>query len=100
MSTTIEGVLGESVCVSGVSVQPGGPRLSIEDRVSTTLMVQRYVRALSKFEEANRDFDEACLAIRGKLKGSGKFFTRVDYCAYLVEVDNEGNFTVEQVTEV
>ena len=71
--------------------------LSIDERVAVSLAVQRYLRALAKFEEASNDFNTACTGMRSVLKEKGRFACNVNHEMHLISFDGEGNFNVETV---
>jgi hypothetical protein len=74
--------------------------MDIEQRVTVSLALQRYVRAVERFEAASNEFDEACRSIRQSLPRPTRFVANVSHQHYLVTSDREGNFEVEQVDSV
>jgi hypothetical protein len=71
--------------------------LSIQDRITLSLSLQRYLRAVERFEAASKEFNEACSTIRECLPKPSRFVAAISYQHYLVTSDQEGNFEVEQV---
>lgn len=71
-------------------------RKSIEERIATTLKISAYIRAAEKFEQASKDFAEACAEIRNNLQPS-RFVTKVDYKSYLVTIEENKDFKVEPI---
>jgi hypothetical protein len=71
--------------------------LSIQDRITLSLSLQRYLRAVERFEAASKEFTEACSTIRECLPKPSRFVAAISYQHYLVTSDQEGNFEVEQV---
>jgi len=67
---------------------------SIESRVARSLAIARYIRAVAKFENASRDFNDACQHVREVAEHGSRFVTTVDYKSYLVTVENDGSFEV------
>ena len=43
------------------------PAMNIEQRVTVSLALQRYLRAVERFEAASNEFNESCQAIRQAL---------------------------------
>ncbi len=69
--------------------------LSIDERVTIQLAVQRYVRAMERFEFASNEFNESCCSIRKVVPGPIRVVARVDHQTYLFTMDGESNFEVE-----
>jgi hypothetical protein len=74
--------------------------LSIQDRVAISLSLQRYLRAVERFEAASNEFNEACRSIRKSIPRESRFVANISHRHYLVTSDNEGNFDVEQLDTV
>lgn len=72
----------------------------IEQRVSITIGLQRYLRAVKRFEAASNEFNEACQEIREQLPRQSRFIANLSYQNYLVTSDSNGNFEVEQVDTI
>lgn len=68
----------------------------INDRVNTSLAVSRYIRAVERFESASAEFNEACQKVRATVK-PGRFITKIDWKHYLVEVQENGDFEIQEV---
>jgi len=73
-----------------------GP-LNVQARINLSLSLQRYLRAVERFEAASKEFTEACSNIRDSLPKPSRFVAVISYQHYLVTSDQEGNFEVEQV---
>jgi len=74
--------------------------MDIEQRVTVSLALQRYMRAVERFEAVSKEFNEACQSVRESLPRQGRFVANVSHRHYLVTSDREGNFEVEQVDSV
>ena len=74
--------------------------MDIEQRVTLSLDLQRYLRAVEKFESSSREFNEACQGLRANLMQPRRFIFQVSFRHYLVTSDSEGNFEVEQIESV
>lgn len=74
--------------------------LDIEQRVTTSLALHRYLRAAERFESISREFNEACEGLRSNLTQPRRFVAQVSYRYYLVTSDSDGNFEVEQIESV
>jgi len=71
--------------------------LDIERRVSISLAVGRYLRSSQRFNEASREFTDACKTLRKELGNEQRFVVQNDFKHFLVTSDREGNFEVEQI---
>ncbi|HAC91240.1 MAG TPA: hypothetical protein DCF63_11520 [Planctomycetaceae bacterium] len=76
-----------------------GP-MNIEQRVTISLALQRYLNAVDRFETASNEFNAACLAMRNTLPQCCRFIANSSLSHYLVNSDHEGNFEVEQVETI
>jgi hypothetical protein len=76
------------------------PAMNIDQRVTVSLALQRYLRAVERFEAASNEFNEACQSIRQALPREIRFVANIMHQHFLVTSDNEGNFEVEQVDTV
>jgi hypothetical protein len=76
-----------------------GP-INIEQRVTISLALQRYLNAVDRFETASNEFNESCLAMRNALPQDCRFIANTSLRHYLVTSDREGNFEVEQVETI
>ena len=76
------------------------PTMNIDQRVTVSLALQRYLRAVERFEAASNEFNESCQTIRQTLPRESRFVANISHQHYLVTSDNEGNFEVEQVDTV
>ena len=74
--------------------------MDIEQRITISLALQRYLRAVERFEAASNEFNESCQTIRQTLPRESRFVANIMHEHYLVTSDNEGNFEVEQVDTV
>lgn len=73
------------------------PAVDIETRVTVSLALQRYLRAVERFEAASNEFDESCQTVRQALPRESRFVANIMHQHYLVTSDREGNFEVEQI---
>ncbi len=71
--------------------------LSIEDRTNLSYAVNRYVKAVERFEQASTEFNEACQALRGILGPSRELVAQVDFTHYLVQSDEHSAFEVNKI---
>lgn len=74
--------------------------MDIEQRVTISLALQRYLRSVERFESASNEFNEACQAIRQTLPQQSRLIANVLHKHYLVTSDDESNFEVEHVDTV
>lgn len=74
--------------------------LEIEDRVKVSVSLQRYLRAIERFEAASAEFSEACQRLRQSLPKESRVVASISYKHYLVTSDQAGNFEVEEVETV
>ncbi len=71
--------------------------LTIEERVTISLALQRHLRAAERFEAASNDFNEACQEIRRVLPAEARVIANIDHSHYLVTSDSDGNFDIERI---
>ncbi len=71
--------------------------LNIQTQITLSLSLQRYLRAVERFEAASKEFTEACSTIRESLPKPSRFVAAISYQHYLVTSDQEGNFEVERL---
>jgi hypothetical protein len=73
-------------------------KLSIEERVNIALAVGRYLRAAERFEQASKDFSEACDDVRKFLEpeDDGRLVVKHDYKSYLV-THGRGSFDISPI---
>jgi hypothetical protein len=76
------------------------PPIDAEQCVTISLALQRYLRAVERFEAASKDFNESCQAIRQALPRESRFVANIMHQHYLVTSDTEGNFEVESVDTI
>ena len=76
------------------------PPMDAEQCVTISLALQRYLRAVERFEAASKDFNEACQTIRQTLPRECRFVANIMHQHYLVTSDTEGNFEVESVDTI
>lgn len=76
------------------------PAMNIEQRVTVSLALQRYLRAVEHFEAASDEFNESCQTIRQAIPRGSRFVANIMHQHYLVTSDNEGNFEVESIDTV
>lgn len=75
-------------------------KMDIDQRLSVSLALQRYLRALDRFELADKELNECCQTIRQTLPSDSRFVANILHKHYLVTTDRDGNFEVEQVDTV
>ncbi len=71
--------------------------LDIERRVAISLAVGRYLRSSQRFNDASKEFTDACKTLRKELGSEQRFVVQNDFNHFLVTSDREGNFEVEQI---
>lgn len=71
--------------------------LDIERRVAISLAVGRYLRSSQRFNDASKEFTDACKTLRSELGSQQRFVVQQDFKHFLVTSDREGNFEVEQI---
>ena len=71
--------------------------LDIERRVAISLAVGRYLRSADRFNQASRDFTEACKSLRRQLGTNQRFVAQIDFKHFLLTSDRDGNFDVEAI---
>ena len=76
------------------------PTMDIEQRVTVSLALQRYLRAVERFAAASDEFHESCQTIRQALPPESRFVANISHQHYLVTSDRQGNFEVEQIETV
>ena len=76
------------------------PAMDIEQRITISLALQKYLRAVEGFEAASNEFNDSCQAIRNAIPPDSRFVANISHQHYLVTSDNEGNFEVESVDTV
>ena len=70
---------------------------SIEQRVSLSLAVGRYLQSSERFQEVSTDFTKACKELRNKLGKDSRFVIQVDFKHYIVSRAADGNFEVDPI---
>ena len=70
---------------------------SIDERVSLAVAVRRYLQASDRFHSASKDFDEACHEVRQHASRDSRYVVRIDYRHWLLEIDSQGNFEIEEI---
>jgi hypothetical protein len=70
---------------------------SIDERVSLAIAVRRYLQSNDRFHSASKDFDEACHEVRKLASRDSRYVVRIDYRHWLLEIDSQGNFEVEEI---
>jgi hypothetical protein len=71
--------------------------MDIEQRVAISLAVGRYLRTSEAFNDATKEFNEACTKLRSVLSEPVRVITKVQYRHYLVTSNKEGDFEVEEI---
>ena len=72
-------------------------KLDIEQRVNLSLLINRYVRAMQKSHEADKECYEAQEAARAAFGRDSKVVASVNYQHYLVTTSGSGELTVEPI---
>jgi hypothetical protein len=72
-------------------------RMDIEQRVTISLAISRYLRALDRLELASKEFNEACQHARSVFPKSTRFIANVDHKHWLITIGESGDFEVEPV---
>lgn len=70
---------------------------SVDERVSLAVAVRRYLQASDRFHSASKDFDEACHELRQQASRDSRYVVRIDYRHWLLEIDSQGNFEIEEI---
>jgi hypothetical protein len=74
--------------------------MEINQRVTLSLALQRYVAAADRFEQASREFNEACSQVRTNMQSPMRFVAHIAYQHYIVTSDGEGNFDVDKIESI
>jgi hypothetical protein len=74
--------------------------MDIEQRVTISLSLQRYLRAVAQFEEASKNFADSCQLVRDTLPHESRLVANIDHKHYLVTSDKEGSFEVEPIETI
>ncbi len=72
----------------------------LEQRKAIAVSLQRYVRAVDRFERASTEFNQACCDLRTQLANPSRFVAQFSYQNYLVTSDSEGNFEIEEIDAI
>ena len=64
------------------------PNMNIDQRVTISLALQRYLRAVERFEAASNEFNESCQAIRQALPRESRFVANISHQHFLVTSDS------------
>ena len=70
---------------------------STDQRVSLALAVRRYVQTRERLHQATTEFDQACTEVRQHAEREARYVIQLDYRHWLLEVDAQGNFELEQI---
>jgi hypothetical protein len=74
--------------------------MDIDNRVAISLSLQRYLRAVDRFERASTEFSQACSDLRAQLANPSRFIAQFSYQNYLVTCDSDGNFEIEEIDAI
>lgn len=74
--------------------------LDMEQRITLSLALQRYIRARERLEEASSEFSDACQVVRQALVRESKLIANVNHKVYLVTADKDGGFDIEQIESI
>ncbi len=69
----------------------------INKRVSLALAMRRYLQASDRFNQATTEFNEACQELRQHSERDARYVIRIDYRHWLMEIDSQGNFEIEEI---
>lgn len=69
----------------------------IEQRVSLALAIRNYLQATEGLHKANDEFVKACEELRSQAQRDRRIVAHIDYRYWLLEVDAEGNFDLEEI---
>jgi hypothetical protein len=74
--------------------------MDMDTRVNLSLALHRYNRAVERFEEASKEFNESCQAVRAVTKGPARLVVHLDHKTYLFECDGDGSFVLYEVESI
>lgn len=69
----------------------------IEQRVSLALAIRSYLQTRERLHQANEAFIKACEELRAQAGREGRVLAHVDYRYWLLDIDAEGNFDLEEI---
>lgn len=69
----------------------------LEQRKAIAVSLQRYLRAVDRFERASTEFNQACSDLRAQLANPSRFIAQFSNQNYLVTSDSDGNFEIEEI---
>jgi hypothetical protein len=69
----------------------------IDKRVSLAMAVRRYLQATDRFHQASTEFERACGEVRQQAAREGRYVIEIDYRHWLLEIDAQGNFELEEI---
>jgi hypothetical protein len=87
----------EVVPVTAPTTEKDSDGMSVEERVSVSLAVGRYLKRAEEFNAASREFTKACKDLRKCLGTKARLIANINGKHYLVTSDRDGNFDVELV---
>ncbi len=71
--------------------------MDIDKRVSLALAMRRYLQTSERFNQASTEFNEACQEVRQQAERDARYVIRIDYRHWLMEIDSQGNFEIEEI---
>jgi hypothetical protein len=75
-------------------------KMDIDQRVTISLVLQRYLQAAERFEAASLEFHDSCQLVRNTLPRESRLIANINHQHYLVTCDKDGSFEVEQIDTV
>ncbi len=70
---------------------------NVESRVSLALAVREYLRQSDRHDAALKGFEGACDNLRSHIDRNARYVVQIDYRHWLLEVDESGNFELEEI---
>jgi len=70
---------------------------TLEERVNISLAISRYLRALERFDQSTKEFNEACQNARAIMPKNAKFLVKDSWKHYLVTTYEDQSFNADQI---
>jgi hypothetical protein len=70
---------------------------TIDQQVSLSVAVRRYLQASERYHRAAREFQEACEGVRERAALQARYVIEVDFRHWLLETDDQGNFEMDEI---
>lgn len=71
--------------------------LNIDQQVSLASAVCQYLKAADRYEQATDEFNQACSGIRSLNLREVRLVVQANYRHYLLEINAQGDFEVDQI---